>query len=63
MFSSYYVQLLVVYIVIVGGSGVIGGLYADEKRKAMEAERRRLEFITRRYNRLTHDNYDPFEEL
>lgn len=60
--SAYYIELLSVYVLTVGGVGIVSGLYADKQRKRLQAERRRLEYVLRRYNTTTHDNYDPFSE-
>lgn len=60
--SAYYVELLTIYVLTVGGSGIVGGLYARHEYKRLNAERRRLEYVLRRYNRAFSDNYNPFED-
>lgn len=60
--SAYYIELLTVYVLTVGGVGVVSGLYAERQRKRLQAERRRLEYVVRRYNNATKDNYNPFGE-
>ena len=60
--NAYYIQLLVVYVVTVSSAGVLGGLYYRRQLKRYKAERRRLEYVLRRYNKTFNDNHNPFED-
>lgn len=50
------------YVALIALAGIICGYDIDRKTADMRAERRRLEYVVKRYNELTNDNYNPFED-
>lgn len=52
----------VAYVALIALAGVICGYDIDRKTAQMKAERRRLEYVLRRYNKAFNDNYNPLED-